>query len=303
MARKSKKQRLHDLVADSAQSLLANIHFTDVDHPIHTVVITSSIPNEGKTFVSVNLAKAMAGSGHSCLLVEGDLRKRSVAVTIGVHPRHGIYSVVSGRRPLEEVAVPTSQEGLYFLDAEPQIPDPPAFLGSQRYQTFLKDVSQRFDYVVIDTPPVGTFIDAAVVAAHADAAYLVVRQSFTKRNVVKQSVDQLKTAGAPLKGVIMNDCNLNDSNASGYYGYYEYYSHGSEGGKVSAAGRSAFHSSHVSDSVPDQIPQSGSSHSAGVFNSLSFRKGTHASDDLAFLAEPPSPPVTSSQQVLHARRS
>jgi capsular exopolysaccharide synthesis family protein len=321
MAKKSKKQRLHDLVANSAQSLLANIHFTDVDHPVHTVVITSSVPDEGKTFVSVNLAKAMAGAGRQCLLVEGDLRKRSVAMTIGVHPQHGIYSVVSGRRSLDEVAVPTSQEGLFFLDAEPQIPDPPDFLGSNRYQDFLANVSRRFDYVVIDTPPVGAFVDAAVIAAHADATFLVVRQNFTKRNIVRQAVDQLKTAGASLKGIIMNDCDMKNSDASGYYGYYNYYSNGSSRGQVSAAGRASFHSSHVSRSLTDQnhstsigIPSvrgqeetlakqdNYPSSPASSTSVLSSQVKTRRSDRAEFL-EPPSPSQRVSRQVLHARRS
>lgn len=248
MAKKSQKERMHDLVTDSAQSLLANIHFTDVDHPVHSVVITSSIPDEGKTFVSVNLAKAMAGAGRTCLLIEGDLRKRSIAATIGVHPRHGIYSVVSGRRSLEQVIAPTAQKGLFFLDAEPRIPDPPDFLGSHRYAAFLKDVAKRYDYVVIDTPPVGTFVDGAIVASLVDATFLVIRQNFTKRNIVQQAVEQLKTAGAHLKGVIMNDCDTRDTSSSGYYyTYYNYYSHYSGNGQVSAAGRSSFHASHVSN--------------------------------------------------------
>lgn len=242
MPKKIKKQQLLNLVSDSAQSLFANIRFSSVDHPIHTVVVTSSIPNEGKTFVAVNLARAMAGESRTCLLVEGDLRKRSIAATIGVHPRHGIYSVLSGRHTLEESAVPTAKAGLYFLDAEPQIPDPPDFLGSHHYGDFLAQAAKRFDYIVIDTPPVAAFVDAAVVAAHVDATFLVIRQNFTKRNIVQSSVEQLKTAGAHLKGVIMNACDMKDSASSDYYNYYESYADRSHGGEVSNAGRSFFHS-------------------------------------------------------------
>ncbi len=284
MARKSTKQRLNDLVKDSAQSLLANIRFTDVDHPIHSVVITSSIPDEGKTFVSVNLAQAMAGSGRTCLLIEGDLRKRSIAATIGVHPRYGIYSVISGQRSIEDVAVPTSQQGLFFLDAEPGIPDPADFLGSHRYADFLEDVKKRFDYVLIDTPPVGTFIDAAVVAAHTDAAFLVIRQNFTKRNIIVHAVEQLKTAGAHLKGVIMNDCKIDDRTSSNYYDYYSYYSKSyakdsrtGTDGEVSAAGRSAFHSNETAGA---QVGADGSS-----------------------MMEPPSPSVPQKERARHARHT
>ncbi len=334
MPHKTKKQRMHDLVADSAQSLLANIRFTDVDHPIHTVVITSSIPNEGKTFVSVNLAKAMAGAGRTCLLVEGDLRKRSLAATIGVHPRHGIYSVISGRRPIEEVAAPTAQKGLFFLDAEPRIPDPPDFLGSEHYERFLADMADRFDYVVIDTPPVGTFVDAAVVAAKADATFLVLRENFTKRNILRHAVEQLTTAGARVKGVIMNDCDTTDANASSYYGYYEYYSKDGKDGEVSAAGSSSFRSSTQQPAVPQTVPAAHSAAAAAASagsQAVSASTGSSASasasaptgsstssstagsssarpsaDDLfrsAFLTDPPSPADSSISQAKHARHS
>lgn len=321
MARKSKKQRLHDLVTDSAQFLLANIRFTDVDHPVHTVVITSSIPNEGKTFVSVNLAKAMAGAGRTCLLMEGDLRKRSVAATIGVHPRHGIYSVVSGRHSLDQVIVPTAQERLFFLDAEPRIPDPPDFLGSHRYAAFLDDVSKRYDYVVIDTPPVGTFVDAAIIAAHVDATFLVIRQNFTRRNIVQQAVGQLKTAGAHLKGVIMNDCNTNDRSSSSYYDYYSYYSNNSGNGEVSAAGRSSFHSTHVSR-TNDALPTKSEVGKTGEISHFQLSPQQHdqsedlishrqetgninkkGSNDLSILMNPPSPDDVQQGPTQHARRS
>ncbi len=223
MAKHNDKQQR--LVNDAAKSLLANIRFMSIDNPIRSIVITSTIPNEGKSFVAINLAQAIASSGKTCLIVEADLRKRTLAAAMGIHPEHGIYTVLSGS-DLKDVAVATPQRNLYFLDAEPQIPNPPDLLSSRRYVRFLETAVNSFDYVVIDTPPVGTFVDAAVIANHADATFLVVRENFTKKELVKSAYDQLEKAGANVAGVVMNAC---DMGSDDYYGYYSYYDE--DGGK------------------------------------------------------------------------
>lgn len=223
MAKHNDKQQR--LVNDAAKSLLANIRFMSIDNPIRSIVITSTIPNEGKSFVAINLAQAIASSGKACLIVEADLRKRTLAAAMGIHPEHGIYTVLSGS-DLKDVAVATPQRNLYFLDAEPQIPNPPDLLSSRHYIRFLETAMNSFDYVVIDTPPVGTFVDAAVIANHADATFLVVRENFTKKELVKSAYDQLEKAGANVAGVVMNAC---DMGSDDYYGYYSYYDE--DGGK------------------------------------------------------------------------
>lgn len=244
MAKKSKQQsKLQNLVDDSAKTLLANIRFMSVDDPIKTIAITSSIPNEGKTFVSVNLAKAIASSGKTCLLMEGDLRKRSVATAIFVHPPHGIYAALSGEFPLDEVIASTPLPNLFFLDAEPHIPNPPDFFNSKRFADLLDTLANRFDYVIIDTPPVSTFVDAAVVASHVDATFLVVRQNFTKRNFIRYSCEQLDKAGAIMGGIVMNACDSSNDESYNYYGYYDYSSKGSAHGKAVEPGRTVFDNS------------------------------------------------------------
>lgn len=225
MAKRNDKQQR--LVNDAAKSLLANIRFMSIDNPIRSIVITSTIPNEGKSFVAINLAQAIASSGKTCLIVEADLRKRTLAAAMGIHPEHGIYTVLSGS-DLKDVAVATPQRNLYFLDAEPQIPNPPDLLASRRYIRFLQTAVSSFDYVVIDTPPVGTFVDAAVIANHTDATFLVVRENFTKKELVKSAYDQLEKAGAKVAGVVMNAC---DTGSDDYYGYYSYYDEDNGKGK------------------------------------------------------------------------
>jgi capsular exopolysaccharide synthesis family protein len=212
-------------VANAAQTLFANIRFMSVDNPVHVLAITSSVPNEGKTFVSMNLASAIAASGASTLLVECDMRRRSMAARIGVHAQHGIYSVMTGQVSLEQAAVRTPTKNLYFLDAEPHIPNPSNILNSHHFQNFLDNARSRFDYVVFDTPPVTTFVDAAVLGTKVDAVLLVARENFVKRAELQQAVDQLRASNCNLAGVVMNGCDFGKGNS-----YYSYYYENGEGG-------------------------------------------------------------------------
>lgn len=217
-------------VANAAQTLFANIRFMSVDNPVHVLAITSSVPNEGKTFVSMNLASAIAASGASTLLVECDMRRRSMAARIGVHAQYGIYSVMTGQVSLGQAAVRTPTKNLYFLDAEPHIPNPSNILNSHHFQSFLDNARSRFDYVVFDTPPVTTFVDAAVLGTKVDAVLLVARENFVKRAELQQAVDQLRASGCNLAGVVMNGCDFGKGNS-----YYSYYYENGEGGRRNRA--------------------------------------------------------------------
>ena len=205
-------------VVNSAKTLLANIRFMDVDHPIRTIAITSAVPNEGKTFVAANLASAIATSGKTVLLVETDMRRRSLSRVLGVHAQQGIYSVMAGENDLRSAAIPTPTPNLYFLDSEPRIPNPSDLLNSHRFTRLLDQAASMYDYVLFDTPPVGTFVDAAVLGTKVDAILMVVREGFTRKAEVVTAAEQLKKAGCNLAGIVMNYC---ERRSSEYY--YEYY--------------------------------------------------------------------------------
>lgn len=228
--RNQRAEEQSQAVSNAAQTLFANIRFMSVDNPVHVLAITSSVPNEGKTFVSVNLASAIAASGASTLLVECDMRRRSIAARIGVHAQYGIYSVMTSQVPLEQAAVRTPTKNLYFLDAEPHIPNPSNILNSHHFQSFLDNARSRFDYVVFDTPPVTTFVDAAVLGTKVDAVLLVARENFVKRAELQQAVDQLRASNCNLAGVVMNGCDFGKGNS-----YYSYYYESGEGGRRNRA--------------------------------------------------------------------
>lgn len=240
MPRKKKASSDALVVQNAAKTLLANIRFASVDRPVKSIVLTSSVPNEGKSTVAYNLAQAIASSGKRTLIVECDMRRRSLADMVGARARHGIYAVLSGQVELDEALVATSHRNLFFLDSEPHIPNPADILSSQRFRKLVAQMESDFDYVVIDTPPVGTFVDAAIIAALADATALVVRERFVKRAELQNAYDQLKKADANVIGVIMNMC---EAESSEYY--YAYYNKEGKRGRKSEG--------HVSDGP--QLPQ------------------------------------------------
>lgn len=217
--RKKKGDKGRSAVQNAMKTLLANIRFASVDKPVQSIVVTSSVPHEGKSTVSYNLAQAIASSGKTVVLVEADMRSRTLADMIGVHGRNGMYAALSGLSELDETIVPTKTTNLYFLDAEPHIPNPADILASKRFASMVKSLEDQFDYVIFDTPPVGTFVDAAEIGALADGVVFVVRENFTKRNEVLAAFDQLKKAEVHVLGAVLNCCEK-DSNEY-YYAYYD----------------------------------------------------------------------------------
>ena len=208
----AKAKNTDKLVVQNA-ALLANIRFASVDDPIRTITVTSSIPNEGKSTVSINLAQAIATSGKSVLLVEADMRRRSLADMLGVRSRGGLYAVLSEQVSIDQAIV------FYFLDAEPHIPNPADIIVSHRFAKLVKALSAKFQYVIFDAPPVGTFIDAAEIASLTDGALFVVRENFTKREEALNAIGQLKKSEkVKLIGTVMNYCETETSEY--YYSYY-----------------------------------------------------------------------------------
>ena len=205
---------------NSVKTLAANIRFTSVDNPLRVIGITSSVPNEGKTTVSYMLGQAMASGGGDVLLVNCDFRHRSLAKKARVHSKKGLYAVLAGRCELSEAVVPLDIPGLYLLDVEPSIPNPVDVLASRRFHELMQRVRNEYGFVIVDTPPLSAFVDAAVVSRNADGMLLVVREGFTKREDLLAAYDQLLKADANVIGTVLNFCNTERSSHYYYYNYY-----------------------------------------------------------------------------------
>lgn len=218
MAKKKRVNTEQVRIQNAAKSLVANIRFASIDKQVRSLVVTSSVPNEGKTTVAIALAQAMASLGERVLLVECDMRRRSLANLLGANSHYGLYSVVCGEADLEDAVATTSTRGLHFLDVEPHIPNPEAVLNSKRFAAFCERAAASYRYVIFDTPPLTAFVDAAVLSTVVDGTLLVVGENIVRRDELVEAYAQLQKAGTNVLGAVSNMCCGTDSNyVSRYY--------------------------------------------------------------------------------------
>ena len=230
-----KKQAKRQVIDNAAKTLLANIRFSSPDKPIRSIAITSAVPGEGKTTTAIELGRTIAESGKSVILVETDIRKRGLSARLATTCPAGMFDVMTGNTKLEDAVAETSDPGMFLLDVEPGIPNPTDVIASDSFKQLVIDLSARFDYVIFDTPPVATFVDAAIVASLVDAAILVVRMNFTKRQVLQDAYEQLRKSGANVIGTVAS-C-VKEIGSGSYYKYYSGYSKGNPATSGDAASR------------------------------------------------------------------
>lgn len=207
-------------VAEALRSLRTNLQFMDVDNPPRTIVVTSPLPGDGKSTIACNLAITLAASGTTVVLVDGDLRRSTVAKTMGLPGGAGLTDVLSGRADIADVLQrsPRSQN-LFVLTAGSVPPNPSEVLGSHRMRKLLTDLSAHAT-VIIDAPPLLPVTDGAVLTHQADGALLVVSLGRTTYDLVEKAVDTLTKAGGRPLGLVLNKAPLRGVDSSAYS--YEY---------------------------------------------------------------------------------
>ncbi|MGY1624193.1 polysaccharide biosynthesis tyrosine autokinase [Geodermatophilus sp. SYSU D00965] len=204
--------------AEAYRQIRTNLQFLDVDHPARTIVITSSLPGEGKTTVAVNLAVVLAQSGARVTLIEADLRRPRVTRYLSMISGAGLSNVLAGTARLDELTQPYGDGSLVVLAAGPMPPNPSEMLGSKQMQTLLAEAREDSDYVVIDAPPLLPVTDGAVLSKIADGAILIARHGETTRAQLEQAALNLHRIDAKLLGIVLN--RIPPRAAEGYgYGY------------------------------------------------------------------------------------
>ena len=211
---------MNELTRDAFRTLRQNISFSGGDEDVKTVVVTSSVPNEGKTSVSIGLGISMAESMKNTLIIECDCRRPSVGNRLKLRPKTNWIDVIYQHESLESAIVPTDVKNLYFLDAEPGLVHSVEFLSSGRFWDMVERIKKSFDFIIFDTPPLGSFIDAAVLSKRADGVVIVVSSGSREIRLLKEIIEQLKKANAKMLGVVLNRVN---SHRSSYYRYGDYY--------------------------------------------------------------------------------
>jgi capsular exopolysaccharide synthesis family protein len=206
--------------AEAFRQLRTNLRFLDVDRPLKAIVVTSALPEEGKSTTTANLAITMAQAGHKVLLIEGDLRRPKVVEYLGLEGAVGLTNVLVGQVELDTVLQPWGSDGLWVLSSGSIPPNPSELLGSQNMADLLEQVKRRFDVVIIDAPPLLPVTDAAVAAAAADGAVLIVRHGHTTRAQVETAVQALHDVDAKLAGSVLNMAPAKGGDAYAYaYAY------------------------------------------------------------------------------------
>jgi capsular exopolysaccharide synthesis family protein len=206
--------------AEDYRRLRTNLQFFNAEPMQRVVVVTSSIPNEGKTTTAVNLALTLAQAGEEVLLVDADMRQPSVGKALGLSDLAGLSSLLSGTGKFEDYAVTAHLPNLTVLPAGIVPPNPSELLGSTRFDQLLSGAVERYRHVVVDTPPVLPVTDGAIVARAAGGVFLVVGANKTTRQQLGEALDALQTASATVRGIVLNKATRRSHD--GDYGYYYY---------------------------------------------------------------------------------
>jgi capsular exopolysaccharide synthesis family protein len=212
----------HSPGAEAYRTLRTNLIFSQTVQALKQIVVTSSAPSEGKSTTAANLAVTFAQQGIRVLLVDCDLRRARLHKVFHVPREPGLTQFILGLGKLDEVVQPTGVEGLFFLAAGTLPPNPAEMVGGDRMRAALAALRERYDLVILDTPPLLAASDAAILGTLVDGVLLVVRAGQTERAAAVQAVAQLNTLGVRVLGAVLNDP---DSKVGKYGNHfaYEYY--------------------------------------------------------------------------------
>lgn len=219
---KNKSQQFDEM--EVYRHLRTNIEYSSVDKKIHVINITSTQPGEGKTTTSTNLSIVSSGQYGRVLLVDCDMRKPQVHKRFNISNRFGLSNVLAG----DNVNIPDSYfskfkdkdtEGvLYVLPAGVKVPNPTELLSSEKFKEFIECMRMRFEFIILDCPPVLSVSDCIPVSRVSDGTLFVVSSKDTDKNNAKTALQQLQRNGANVIGTVLNK--VDKTNENSYYSYY-----------------------------------------------------------------------------------
>ena len=208
-------------ISEAFRKLRTNLQFLAVDNPPRVIVVTSSMPHEGKSTTAINIALALAEAEHSVVLVDGDMRRPSLHRYLDLVGSVGFSTVLSGRASLSDALQKTRFSGLTVLTSGAVPPNPSELLGSLSARKLLTELRSQFDYVIVDSTPLLAVTDAAILAAGADGVLIMARFGQTTRDQLAHAVGNLEGVGAPLLGAVFTMMPTRGSTSYSYsYSYY-----------------------------------------------------------------------------------
>ncbi|MCK0173770.1 polysaccharide biosynthesis tyrosine autokinase [Mycolicibacterium sp. F2034L] len=208
-------------IAEAFRKVRTNLQFVAVDNPPRVIVVTSSVPSEGKSTTAINIALALAEADNKVVIVDGDLRRPTLHKHLNAIGSVGFSTVLSGGATLSEALQQTRFPGLTVLTSGTIPPNPSELLGSQSARKLLNDLRGEFDYVVVDSTPLLAVTDAAILAAGADGVLVIACYGRTKREQISHAVQSLESVAAPVLGAVLTMTPTRGNASYGYgYGYY-----------------------------------------------------------------------------------
>lgn len=218
------------VTAEQFKTLRTNIEFAQVDKKLRSILVSSSIPAEGKSTVAANLAVVMGQTDKKILLVDADLRKPNVHRTFRLNNEQGLTTLVANPEMQFNQVVQRSRElNVYFLPSGPIPPNPAEMLSSARMAQLMREFEEYFDLIIYDTPPITAVTDSQILSTRVGGVVLVTRYGYVRREEVRKSKETLDNVNANILGYVMNGQPA--SSDGGYYAYYGYDAESQAGGE------------------------------------------------------------------------
>ena len=207
-------------ISESYRGIRTNIQFSNLDKNIKVINITSSKQGEGKTTILSNLATTFANLEKKVLILDGDLRNPTIHRMFELTNVCGVTNVLLEEKSFEECVHCTDTKNLHILTSGTIPPNPSELLASNKMIEFVNKLKESYDYIFIDTPPIGIVTDAGIISTYSDGCVFVVGAKEVEIEMVKISIDRLENVGANILGNILNKFEVSKNNSNYYNNYY-----------------------------------------------------------------------------------
>ena len=207
------------VISEQYRAIRTNIEYSNVDQDKKTILVTSSDKNEGKTTTVSNLAVSFANLNKKVLLVDCDLRNPSIHKMFKLNNIYGLTDILAKDRAVDKCIQKTELENLYVLTAGAIPPNPAEILSSEKMKNLIEDLKNIYDYIFIDTPPIGLVTDAGVLSSFIDGVVLVVKSESVEKKYLEETKKKLDAVDARILGAILNSYKSEQKD----YNYYSYY--------------------------------------------------------------------------------
>lgn len=209
------------ITAEEYRNIRTNIEFSNIDRKKNIILLTSTQPDEGKTTVICNLAEVFAKLEHTkVLLIDGDLRNPSVHKQFSISNRIGLTDILLGNSSFEECVRKVDSVNFEILSCGQVPPNPSEILGSQKMKDFINSLKDKYDYIFIDSPPVGVVTDASIISTYSDGVIMIIGWEEVSLDSVKTAKNRLEMVNANILGTIVNKYRSKELDSINYYNYY-----------------------------------------------------------------------------------